>query len=78
MLDLKEIIEMIENDIKKVDYIVIEFDVSNLNASDIEYLLDYFSEKNLEHNNLVFNIERYDNKVYLIVKKLSKKEFNFY
>ena len=63
MLSVNEIIETIENDLEKVDKIII--DVSNLSASDFEYLLNYLKSLDVD-----IEIERYENKVYLIVSKI--------
>ncbi|MGC9079537.1 MAG: hypothetical protein ACP5G1_02245 [Nanopusillaceae archaeon] len=62
-----EIIEKIENDIRKVDYIV--FDISNLNVVEFKKLLNYLESK-MYTLIFAFDIERYDKKVYLIVTKL--------
>ena len=75
MLTVSEIIETIEKDIRKVDYIV--FDISNLSAEEFEYLLNYLESK-MYTLIFAFDIERYDKKVYLIVAKLSKKQLSFY
>ena len=61
-----EIIETIEKDIEKVDYIV--FDISNLSTNDFEHLLNYLESK-MYTLIFAFDIERYNKKVYLIVAK---------